>query len=64
MKTNIRFLLNIISHPVFIEGKATVNFQQQHPELFQIKKEQDSGTKILRYLAEIPLMATLILNIR
>lgn len=53
VKTNIRFLLNIITHPVFIEGNATVNFLQQHPELFNIKKEQDSGTKILKYLAEI-----------
>jgi pyruvate carboxylase len=53
VKTNIRFLLNIINHPVFIEGNATVNFLQQHPELFNIRKEQDSGTKILKYLAEI-----------
>lgn len=53
VKTNIRFLLNIISHPVFIKGDATVNFLQQHPELFNISKEQDRGTKILRYLAEI-----------
>ena len=53
MKTNIRFLLNIINHPVFIAGEATVNFLQQHPEIFQIHKEQDSGTKILRYLADI-----------
>lgn len=53
VKTNIRFLVNIINHPVFIEGKATVNFLQQYPELFNIKKEQDSGTKILKYLAEI-----------
>lgn len=53
VKTNIRFLLNIIGHPVFIEGNATVNFLQQYPELFNIKKEQDSGTKILKYLAEI-----------
>jgi pyruvate carboxylase len=53
VKTNIRFLLNIIKHPVFIDGKATVNFLQQHPELFNIKKEQDSGTKTLKYLAEI-----------
>jgi pyruvate carboxylase len=53
VKTNIRFLLNIINHPVFIAGEATVNFLQQHPEIFQIHKEQDSGTKILRYLADI-----------
>ncbi len=53
VKTNIRFLLNIISHPEFIAGRATVNFLQQHPELFQIRKEQDRGTKILAYLADI-----------
>jgi pyruvate carboxylase len=53
VKTNIRFLLNIITHPEFISGAATVNFLQQHPELFNIRKEQDTGTKILRYLAEI-----------
>ena len=53
VKTNIRFLLNIINHPVFVAGHATVNFLQQHPELFNIRKERDSGTKILRYLAGI-----------
>jgi pyruvate carboxylase len=53
VKTNIRFLLNIISHPEFIAGNATVNFLQQHPDLFNIKKEQDRGTKILTYLAQI-----------
>jgi pyruvate carboxylase len=53
VKTNIRFLLNIISHPEFINGNATVNFLTQHPELFNIKKAQDRGTKILNYLAEI-----------
>jgi pyruvate carboxylase len=53
VKTNIRFLLNIINHPVFVAGHDTVNFLQQHPELFNIRKEQDSGTKILRYLAGI-----------
>jgi pyruvate carboxylase len=53
VKTNIRFLLNIITHPEFIAGKATVNFLQQHPELFHLKRPQDRGTKILSYLADI-----------
>lgn len=53
VKTNIRFLLNIITHPVFIEGAATVDFLQNHPEIFSIDREQDRGTKILKYLAEI-----------
>jgi pyruvate carboxylase len=53
VKTNIRFLLNIINHPEFISGNATVNFLQQYPDLFNIKKAQDRGTKTLKYLADI-----------
>ena len=53
VKTNIRFLLNIISHPEFIAGNATVNFLQQHPDIFTYKSAQDRGTKTLKYLAEI-----------
>jgi pyruvate carboxylase len=53
VKTNIRFLLNIITHPEFIAGAATVNFLQRHPDLFRIRRAQDRGTKILNYLADI-----------
>jgi pyruvate carboxylase len=53
VKTNIRFLLNIINHPEFIAGNATVNFLQNHPELFTFKPLKDRGTKILKYLAEV-----------
>jgi pyruvate carboxylase len=53
VKTNIRFLLNIINHPDFISGSATVNFLQQHPGLFDIKRAQDRGTRMLNYLADI-----------
>ncbi|HKR06843.1 MAG TPA: pyruvate carboxylase [Bacteroidia bacterium] len=53
VKTNIAFLENVISHPVFKEGKATVKFIEKYPELFKIKTRQDRGTKILRYVAEV-----------
>ncbi len=53
VKTNIPFLENVISHPVFQEGKATVKFIEKYPELFQFKVKQDSGTKVLKYLAEV-----------
>jgi pyruvate carboxylase len=53
VKTNIRFLLNIIKHPDFISGNTTVNFLQDHPEIFTYRSSQDRGTKILTYLAEI-----------
>ena len=53
VKTNIPFLENVINHPVFQEGKATVKFIEKYPELFTFRKKQDSGTRVLRYLADV-----------
>lgn len=53
VKNNIQFLENLINHPVFISGEATVNFIQDHPELFQIKARLDRGTRILSFLGEV-----------
>ena len=53
VKTNIPFLENVISHPVFQQGNATVKFIEKYPELFHFKVKQDSGTKILKYLADV-----------
>ena len=53
VKTNIPFLENVITHPVFREGGATVKFIEQYPELFHFKIKQDSGTKVLNYLADV-----------
>ena len=53
LKNNIQFLENIINHPTFIEGKATVNFIQEHPDLFHIETRLDRGTRILSFLADV-----------
>ncbi len=53
VKTNIPFLRNVITHPVFQEGKCTVPFIANHPELFNIKPTRDRSTKALRYLGEV-----------
>ncbi|MHA8066548.1 pyruvate carboxylase [Aquirufa sp. ROCK2-A2] len=53
VKTNIPFLRNVITHPVFQEGKCTVPFIASHPELFNIKPTRDRSTKALRYLGEV-----------
>lgn len=55
VKHNIRFLENIINHPVFLEGKATVNFIQEYPELFSITTGLDRGTRVLKFLGDISL---------
>lgn len=53
VKTNIAFLDNVISHPIFQKGESTVQFIDHHPELFEFNPRQDRGTKTLEYLADI-----------
>ncbi|MEM0993909.1 MAG: pyruvate carboxylase [Bacteroidota bacterium] len=53
VKTNIDFLLNLLKNEDFIAGRATVNFIKDNPELFDLPRRQDRGTKILKYLAEV-----------
>ncbi|HEY0029539.1 MAG TPA: pyruvate carboxylase, partial [Bacteroidia bacterium] len=53
VKTNILFLENVLMHPQFQSGKATVRFIEEHPELFDFPERQDRGTRVLKYLAEV-----------
>ncbi len=53
VKTNIGFLENVINNPTFNKGEATVKFIDNHPELFEIPRRLDRGTKILSYLADV-----------
>ncbi len=55
VKNNIQFLENLITNDDFISGNATVNFIQEHPELFTYTLRQDRGTKMLNYLANTTL---------
>jgi len=53
VKTNIPFLLNLITHERFLAGEVTTRFLDETPELFQFKSRQDRATKLLTYIAEI-----------
>jgi len=53
VKTNIGFLENVITNPIFLNGDATVGFIDNHPELFEFKEWADSGTKALKFLGNI-----------
>jgi len=55
VKNNIQFLENLITNEDFITGNATVNFIQEHPELFTFSMRQDRGTRMLNYLADVTL---------
>ncbi|MCW8931390.1 MAG: pyruvate carboxylase [Gammaproteobacteria bacterium] len=53
VKTNIAFLENVLDHPTFSSGNASVTFLETHPELFKTTRSFDSGTKTLNYLADV-----------
>lgn len=53
LETNTLYLVNLVQHPEFQKGNATVNFIGQYPELLKLPKRRDRGTKVLRYISEV-----------
>ncbi|MDI3298599.1 MAG: pyruvate carboxylase [Bacillota bacterium] len=53
VRTNLPFLENVVRHPDFLAGRATVDFVESHPELFRFPPRRDRGSKLLRYIGEV-----------
>ena len=53
VKTNISFLDNILQHPGFRDGSATVNFIGSHPELFKLKETRNRATRLVEFLGDV-----------
>ncbi|MEO0470210.1 MAG: pyruvate carboxylase, partial [Bacteroidota bacterium] len=53
VKTNIGFLLNVLTNDEFQAGDATVRFIPDHPELLASPRWRDRATKTVRYLANV-----------
>lgn len=52
VKTNIPFLIKVMTHPKFINGGFTTRFIDETPELFQFAPRKDRATKVLTFLAD------------
>jgi pyruvate carboxylase len=50
VKTNIGFLEQVITHPVFLAGKCDTYFLDEHPEVFKLPVKKDRANKILSYI--------------
>ncbi len=50
VKTNIPFLIKLVTHPTFLAGRCTTRFIDQTPELFDLPQRKDRATKLLRYI--------------
>ncbi len=54
VKTNIPFLLNVLTNETFQQGKATVTFIDKNPQLTEsMGRRLDRGTKMLSYLGNV-----------
>ena len=51
--TNIPFLKNVLDDEQFLAGDLATDFIDQRPELAQVNKSQDRGSKVLQYLSEV-----------
>ncbi|AYD41404.1 pyruvate carboxylase [Clostridium fermenticellae] len=53
VKTNVDFLINVLNHKDFAEGKCDTNFIANNPELFEISPKADEELRILKYVGDI-----------
>ncbi len=53
VKTNIPFMLNVITHPEFQSGNAKTTFIDSTATLFEFPRLRDRGNKTMKYIGEI-----------
>jgi pyruvate carboxylase len=53
VKTNIPFLINLVTHPTFLKGECTTRFLDEAPELFQFVRRRDRATKLLTFIGDV-----------
>jgi pyruvate carboxylase len=53
VKTNIPFLVNVVTHPEFLAGRCTTRFIDDTPDLFHFTVRRDRATKLLMFAAEV-----------
>jgi pyruvate carboxylase len=52
VKTNIPFLIQVVTHPKFLEGDCTTKFIDDSPELFELPRRRNRATRLLTFLAD------------
>jgi pyruvate carboxylase len=53
VKTNVPFLLNLVTHRAFLAGDCTTRFIDETPALFRFPIRRDRASRLLTYAAEI-----------
>ncbi len=53
VKTNLPFLIKLVTHAGFLDYQVTTRFIDETPELFLLPKRQDRATKLLTFIGEV-----------
>ncbi|MFO1053539.1 MAG: pyruvate carboxylase [Planctomycetota bacterium] len=53
VKTNLRFLENVLRHDAFLSGRTWTRFIDETPELFLLTRHRDRATRLLSYIADV-----------
>ncbi|MEQ6290955.1 pyruvate carboxylase [Vogesella sp. GCM10023246] len=53
VSSNLPFLENVITHPLFVSGQCTTRFIDTSPELFRFSARRDRATRLLNFLGEV-----------
>ena len=53
VETNKDFLINVLEHPLFRAGQCDTKFIDDHPELFDISKENSPAYDAIRYIGDV-----------
>lgn len=53
VKTNIPFLIKLITHPKFLDGACHTRFIDETPELFDLPTRKDRATRLLTFLGNV-----------
>ncbi|KAF1920099.1 pyruvate carboxylase-like protein [Ampelomyces quisqualis] len=53
VKTNIPFLIKLLTHPTFVEGQCWTTFIDDTPALFNLIGSQNRAQKLLAYLGDL-----------
>lgn len=53
VKTNIRFLENVMTHDTFLNGQFNTSFIDTTPELLDFKSSQNRASKLLSYIGHV-----------
>jgi pyruvate carboxylase len=53
VKTNIPFLIHLVTNPTFMAGECTTRFIDETPSLFEFTPRRNRATKLLTYIGEV-----------